>query len=84
MGGSHTPSAVAMEIFVEQDVVAEMRIRLQLVVFAKHWSPTRGVSQKNSLKPPVGPAAGALAGDDSRHVVGIEPDHRCHVLEKAR
>ena len=43
MRRADTPSAVAMEVFVEQQIVAEVRIRLELRGFAKDRASPLGV-----------------------------------------
>ena len=41
-----------MEIFVEQNVVPEMRIAVQLVVVGQHWPAATLVSQEDARQPP--------------------------------
>src|SRR5579872_5799592 len=52
MAGSDAGGIVAMEILVEQEMIAEMRIGLEFFRASENGPPPLRVAQKNSRKPP--------------------------------
>src|SRR5579862_2394505 len=58
MGGPDAAAAVAVEVFVEQDVIAEMRVALHARVVRIHRAGAALVREEDS-----GEAAGELVGD---------------------
>ncbi len=52
MRGSHAPAGIPVEIFVEEDVVAEMQILRQLIVVTEHWAFAILVFEEKPPQPP--------------------------------
>src|SRR5436190_744051 len=49
--GADTAAVVAVEVFVEPEIVAEVRIGLQLELLAEYGPPPLGVAEKDPRQP---------------------------------
>ena len=58
MTGTHAAAAVAVEVLVERDVVAPMRVDLEQVDLAEYGPPTVSVAEEDALQ-----AAGDITCD---------------------
>src|SRR5207302_653153 len=70
VGSADAPPGVAVKIFVEQNVIPEMRVAVQLRMVAEHWTAAIGVAQEQARQPPRQLIGGVFDRDEAPGIRG--------------